>query len=57
VQGGFYLSTAILGIPLVNDVLERRKFVIAVVGINPVVDGDKPDIVLRKEYLGVISRL
>ena len=57
VQGSLYLAAAILGVPLVNDILERCKFVITVVGINPVIDSDKPDIVLRKEYFGVISRL
>ncbi len=53
----FNLAAAILGVPLINDVLEGCKFVVAVIGVHIVVYSDKSDVMLRKENFRVVACL
>ena len=55
VQSRLDFPAAILGVPLVDYVLKRRKLVFAVVGVNIVVYCNEPHIMLRKENLGVVA--
>ena len=55
VQSRLDLPAAILGVPLVDYVLKRRKLVFAVVGVNVVVHCNEPHVMLRKENLGVVA--
>lgn len=55
VQGRLDLPAAILCVPLVDYVLEWRKLVFAVVGVNVVVHCNEPHVMLWKENLGVVA--
>lgn len=39
----------------INDILEWDKFIIALVHIYIIIDGDKADIVLREDCFGVMA--
>jgi len=55
VQSRLDFPAAILGVPLVDYVLKRRKLIFAVVGVNIVVHCNEPHVMLRKENLGVVA--
>ena len=54
---GPYLPAAVLCIPLVDNVLERCKLIVALIRIHAVIDRDEPDLVFRKDNFCVIACL
>ena len=54
-ERGSDLLAAILRIPLVDDILERCKFVITLFAVDIVIDGDETNLVFRKDDFRIIS--
>lgn len=51
------LFGAIAGVPLVEQVAEGGELVVALLAVHPVADGDKVNVVLLEEHLGVHPHL
>lgn len=47
------LAADVLGIPFIDDIFERCKFVISGSGIHAIRDGNEPHLILREDYFRV----
>src|SRR5574344_1968503 len=56
-ENGSDLLACITSVPVVENILERHKLVLALCGINAVVNCDIPDIVIRKNHLNILTCL
>ena len=52
------LVAGVLRVPFIHDVKERCEVIShRLIAVHAVIDGDEPDILLRKKYLGIITYL